>query len=143
MIENQKVRIMLRKPLVEPIEANSFPDIAVTDIAWEGRPFTPSGSVYVAEHLITAGDEDTFDNVENGFGIYQLSVYFNKGDGTEVPETLSGKIANLYKTGLTIVQDRITVIVDRATVGRRIDSVEDNKAFYPISIYYRKSRETN
>lgn len=143
MIENDKVRIMLRKPLVEPINADAFPDLALEDIAWEGRPFTPARSLYVEEHLITAGDEDTFNNIENGFGIYQLSVYFNKGDGTEVPESLSGKIANLYKTGLTIIQDGITVVVDRATVAKRVASADEDKALYPISIYYRKSRESN
>ena len=106
-------------------------------VAWEDRPFSPSGP-YLRVSMLPAEPDDPVlgQGLQRHQGVYQVSVFVPAGSGPVTAESKAANIAALYARGTVMTQGTTRVVIDRTPqVGRLMP--DGPYSFIPVSIRYR------
>lgn len=107
-------------------------------VAWENTPFTPpTAGVYIEENFLPAESEDVFVQGTKAIrrGVYQVTVVYPLGKGTQAAAALADKIAEAFPNNAII--DPVNPALFVNGFSDVFTGITDDRAYrVPVSIPY-------
>lgn len=135
MIRDSLIQLYLRNMLIDGLEAVSL-DIPVL---YENVKRANLKGVYIVEQLFPLQETAYNDIVEDGSGLYKLTVMSDTGTGlqfTDLVDTIKG----IFRRGTYLVSEdeNVSICIDNPITGETLFQADSDKVQRSVSIEYRK-----
>lgn len=135
MIRDSLIQLFLRNMLLDGLEASSLN----IPVLCENVKRTNLKGTYIIEKLIPMGETAYNDEVENGFGLYKITVMSDTGTGlqfTDLVDTVKG----IFRRGTYSVDadENVSICIDSPTTGETLFQADSDKIQRSVSVEYRK-----
>lgn len=135
MIKNSIIQLFLRNMLLDGMQEASI-DIP---ILFEGLKHKNIKDTYIVEQLFTLTEFALNDRVDEGSGVYKLTVFSTVGGGLRLSD-IADTIRGFFVKGEYVVskEDNIKLYIEDASCGDELYESTSDKVQLAISVPYKK-----